>query len=41
MNPLTYVIINVGIISLIYVGAIKVNAGDLTQGEVIALYNYM
>ena len=41
MNPLTYVIINIGIISLIYVGAIKVNIGNLTQGEVIALYNYM
>ncbi len=41
MNPLTYVIINIGIIALIYVGAIKVDAGNLTQGEVIALYNYM
>lgn len=41
MNPLTYVIINIGILSLIYVGAIKVDAGNLTQGEVIALYNYM
>ena len=41
MNPLTYVIINLAIIFLIYVGALKVDAGDLTQGEVIALYNYM
>ena len=41
MNPITYVIINLGIIALIYVGAIKVDAGNLTQGEVIALYNYM
>ena len=41
MNPLTYVIINIGIIALIYVGAIKVDSGNLTQGEVIALYNYM
>ncbi len=41
MNPLTYIIINIGIIALIYVGAIKVDAGNLTQGEVIALYNYM
>jgi ABC-type multidrug transport system fused ATPase/permease subunit len=41
MNPLTYVIINAGIIALIYVGAINVNAGSLTQGKVIALYNYM
>ena len=41
MNPLTYVVINLGIIFLIYVGAIRVDAGELTQGEVIALYNYM
>lgn len=41
MNPLTYIIINLGILALIYVGAIKVEAGNLTQGEVIALYNYM
>ena len=41
LNPLTYVIINIGIILLIYVGAIKVDEGFLTQGEVIALYNYM
>lgn len=41
MNPLTYAIINVGIIALIYVGALKVNTGALTQGRVVALYNYM
>ena len=41
MNPLTYVIINLGIIFLIYVGALRVDSGDLTQGQVIALYNYM
>lgn len=41
MNPLTYVIINVAIIVLIYVGAVKVDTGNLTQGQVIALYNYM
>ena len=41
LNPLTYVVINVGILYLIYVGALKVDAGDLTRGEVIALYNYM
>ena len=41
MNPLTYVVINLGIIFLIYVGALRVDAGELTQGEVIALYNYM
>lgn len=41
MNPLTYVIVNAGIIVLLYVGAIRVDAGMLTQGEVLALYNYM
>lgn len=41
MNPLTYIIINLGIVALIYIGALKVNVGTLTQGEVIALYNYM
>lgn len=41
MNPLTYAIINVGTILLIYYGAVEVNSGSLTQGEVIALYNYM
>ncbi len=41
MNPLTYVIINIAIILLIDVGALRVNSGDLTQGQVIALYNYM
>ncbi len=41
MNPLTFAIINAGIIALMYSGAIKVNAGDLSKGEVIALYNYM
>lgn len=41
LNPLTYIIINLGIILLIYTGAVRVNLGTLTQGEVIALYNYM
>ena len=41
MNPLTYVLINVAIVLLIHCGAIKVSMGSLTQGEVIALYNYM
>ncbi len=41
MNPLTYVIINLAVILLIRGGAISVNSGDLTQGELIALYNYM
>lgn len=41
MNPLTYVIINLAILWLIHTGAVEVNAGNLTQGEVVALYNYM
>lgn len=41
MNPITYIIINVAIIILIYVGAIRVNSGLILQGTVIALYNYM
>lgn len=41
MNPFTYIIINGAIIALIYVGAIRVEVGILTQGMVIALYNYM
>lgn len=41
MNPLTYIVINIAICYLIYIGAIKVDSGALTQGQVIALYNYM
>ena len=41
MNPITYVIINIAIVVLIYVGAIKVEHGVLSQAAVIALYNYM
>lgn len=41
MNPLTYVVINVSIILLIRIGAVHVNSGELTQGQVVALYNYM
>ncbi len=41
MNPLTYVIVNLGIILLINTGAVKVDSGVLSQGQVIALYNYM
>lgn len=41
MNPLTYVIINIAIVRLIWVGAIQVDQGILTQGQVVALYNYM
>ena len=41
MNPITYVIINLGIVLLIYRGAVNVEAGTLNQGQVVALYNYM
>lgn len=41
MNPLTFIIINAAIILLIQVGAVEVNSGILTQGAVVALYNYM
>lgn len=41
MNPLTYIIINLAVILLIRTGAIRVEMGELSQGEVIALYNYM
>ncbi len=41
MNPLTYVVINLGIIALLWVGAGQVNKGIITTGAVLALYNYM
>ena len=41
MNPLTYIIINLATAYLIYTGAVRVNIGALTQGQVVALLNYM
>ena len=41
LNPVTYVIINLAVVLLIQIGAVKVDSGILTQGMVIALYNYM
>lgn len=41
MNPLTFAVINIAIIALIWCGAWRVDSGALTQGEVVALYNYM
>ncbi len=41
MNPLTYVLINIAVLLLIHTGAVRVSEGNLTQGEVVALYNYM
>ena len=41
MNPLTYVVVNLGIIAIIYFSAPTVNSGDMSQGELVAMYNYM
>ncbi len=41
MNPATYCIVNLGIVALIYIGAFRVESGALTQGNLVALYNYM
>ena len=41
MNPVTYVVINAAVILLLHTGALRVDSGSLTQGEVVALYNYM
>ena len=40
-NPATFIIVNIAIVVLIWVGAIRVDNGDISQGTVIALYNYM
>lgn len=41
MNPLTYLVVNAALILLIRSGALRVNAGELTQGQVVALINYL
>ncbi len=41
MNPLTYIVVNTAVILIIYVGGHRVYNGTLTQGEIVALYNYM
>lgn len=41
MNPLTYLVVNIGIILILYFGGLKVDTGSLTNGQVIALYNYI
>ena len=41
MNPVTYIIVNGAIIALIYTGDVQVNIGNLSQGEVVAIINYM
>ncbi len=41
LNPITFAVVNLAICALIYSGAINVSSGSLTQGQVVALYNYM
>lgn len=41
LNPITYVVINLAVVALIYVGGLRVNSGAIENGDVIALYNYM
>ena len=41
MNPLTYVVVNLGIIAIIYFSAPRINSGSMSQGELVATYNYM
>lgn len=41
LNPVTYVILNPAVVALLRTGALRVNSGALTQGQVVALYNYM
>lgn len=41
MNPLTYIVINGGLVALLYTGAVRVDGGIITQGAVVALVNYM
>lgn len=41
MNPATFALINLGIVALIYVGALRVDSGKISNGDIVALYNYM
>lgn len=41
MNPLTYVVVNLGLVAVLYLGGFQVQIGDFTQGELVALINYM
>lgn len=41
LNPATTIIVNFGIIAILYISGFKINAGSMTQGEVISLINYM
>ncbi len=41
MNPMTYVLVNIGIIAVVYFSAVEINTGSMTQGDLFAMYNYM
>ncbi len=41
MNPVTYIMINVALVVLLWTGAVRINIGTLTQGQIVALINYM
>ncbi len=41
LNPVTYVLLNLAVVALLHTGAVRVDSGILTQGQVVALYNYM
>ncbi|MGF0033421.1 ABC transporter ATP-binding protein [Bariatricus sp. SGI.154] len=41
LNPLTYIVVNLAVVALLYVGGTRVDVGDLSQGQVVALVNYM
>lgn len=41
MNPMTYVVVNLGIIAVVYLTSFEINEGGMTQGDLFALYNYM
>lgn len=41
MNPLTYVIVNIGVIAVVYFSAVEIDSGNMTQGDLFAMYNYM
>lgn len=41
LNPLTFALVNLAVVALLYYGGVRVNSGALTQGKVVALYDYM
>ena len=41
MNPMTYVLVNIGIIAVVYFSALEIDSGSMTQGDLFATYNYM